>query len=91
MSFTPLSIPKQGMDTYYLPSDLVYVISQFLVRKPLKLLDWIDPGKIDWIDLGKIDWEWLSLNPSAIHLLEANMDKIDWAWLSENPGVMSWT
>jgi len=32
-----------------------------------------------------IDWDYLSANPSAIHLLEANPDMIDWDYLSMNP------
>ena len=42
----------------------------------------------DWIDKSKLDWGWLSKNPNAIHLLEANPDKIDWYWLSRNPNAM---
>ena len=30
----------------------------------------------------------LSRNPAAIHLLEANQDKINWNWLSSNPAAI---
>ena len=36
----------------------------------------------------KIDWAMLSLNPSAIHILEQNQDKINWACLSINPAAI---
>jgi len=42
-----------------------------------KLLEWINPDNIEW-------W-YLSSNPEAIDLLEANQDKIDWRELSMNP------
>ena len=38
----------------------------------------------------KIYWGYLSLNPSAIHLLEQNTDKIDWKWLSTNPAIFTY-
>ncbi len=35
----------------------------------------------------KINWDWLSSNPEALNLLEANPDKINWEWLSQNPNT----
>ena len=35
-----------------------------------------------------IDWNRLSCNPSAIHILEKNMDKINWRMLSSNPNAV---
>ena len=35
-----------------------------------------------WVNKNKINWEYLSYNPSAIYLLEQNIDKIDWNFLS---------
>ena len=43
---------------------------------------------LNWIDIDKIYWPWLSRNPAAIHLLEANPDKINWHWLSGNPAAI---
>ncbi len=40
------------------------------------------------IDLNLYDWLDLSMNPAAIHLLEANPDKIDWTSLSLNPAAI---
>ena len=42
----------------------------------------------DWIDKSKLNWTYLSKNPNAIELLEANRDKIHWGWLSENPNAV---
>ena len=44
---------------------------------------------LEWIDIDKIDWEWLSRNPEAIHMLEANPAKIDWTNLSRNPNAIA--
>jgi len=40
--------------------------------------------------LDKVDWYTLSENPSpsAIPLLEKNLDKVDWNWLSFNPNAI---
>jgi hypothetical protein len=38
--------------------------------------------------LENIDWRLLCLNPSAIHLIEKNLDKIGWKCLSENPAAI---
>ena len=43
---------------------------------------------LSWISQDKIDWRWLSSNPAAIHMLEANQYKIDWFWLSQNPAAI---
>lgn len=54
----------------------------------------------EWINLDNIYWSPLSINPNAIHLLEARVleesqrsmisspDKIDWKWLSANPNAI---
>jgi len=36
----------------------------------------------------RIDWDVLSLNPSAIQLLEANPHLINWHQLSQNPAAI---
>ena len=41
-----------------------------------------------FIDMEKIGWQFLSENPSAIHLLEANPEKIAWWGLSQNPSAI---
>ena len=38
--------------------------------------------------MDEIYWEYLSFNPNAIHLLEANMDKINWHELSKNSNAI---
>lgn len=46
---------------------------------------------VDWVDEKKLDLSCLSSNPSAIHLLEKNIDgliKIDWWELSSNPAAI---
>jgi hypothetical protein len=35
-----------------------------------------------------VKWNWLSGNPSAIHLLETNPNKINWDQLSRNPSAI---
>ena len=35
--------------------------------------------------MDKVNWTQLSVNPAAIHLLEANPNNINWWWLSKNP------
>ena len=37
------------------------------------------------VDPDKVNWDYLSGNPKAIELLEANPDKINWDYLSRNP------
>jgi hypothetical protein len=39
-------------------------------------------------DLSYINWSALSSNPSAIHILEKNLDKIDWEQLSYNENAL---
>jgi hypothetical protein len=39
-------------------------------------------------ELSDVAWENLSANPSAIHILEKNMDKINWVFLSSNPAAI---
>ena len=43
---------------------------------------------LSWIPQYKLDWGYLSKNPAAIHLLEANQDKIHWGCLSQNPAAI---
>ena len=62
----------------FLPNVLLEMISGYADEN--ELLDWIDPEKIDW--------DYLSENPSAIHLLEKNQEKIDWQQLSRNPAAI---
>ncbi len=47
----------------------------------LKLREWISIVE-------KLCWEMLSLNPNAIHLLEANLDIICWYQLSKNSNAI---
>lgn len=39
-------------------------------------------------DLDERDWTYLSKNPAAIHILEANLDKVNWWKLSKNPSAI---
>ena len=43
---------------------------------------------LDWIDIDNLEWFYLSKNPRAIDLLEANPDKINWDSLSLNPNAI---
>jgi hypothetical protein len=38
--------------------------------------------------MDKVLWDPLSINPNAIHLLEANQDKINWIMISGNPNAI---
>ncbi len=60
--------------------DLFGIIYDYLYTPPSKLLDWVDIGRLEWLEL--------SINPAAIHLLEANLDKADWSWLSWNTAAI---
>ena len=85
-----------------IPLDILKIISSYLVKPTMKLLDWIDINKLDMRELSrnyegmklleqnidKIDWKWLSYNSNAIHLLLAHPEKIDWKWLSGNCNAM---
>ena len=51
-------------------------ILPYVIKPPMKLLD--------WIDIENLDWKLLSNNINAIDLLEANQDKINWKSLSMN-------
>lgn len=42
----------------------------------------------DWIPIENIKWDWLSANPAAIDLLEANQEKIQWETLESNPAAV---
>ena len=44
--------------------------------------------QLSWIPFNKLYQYNLSLNPAAIHLLEANQDKIYWNWLLGNPAAI---
>ena len=85
------------------PLDVLNIVSSYLVKPKMKLLDWVELDKLDWYGLlstnpnaihlleqniNKIDWMLLSNNPNAIHLLEKNMEKIDWRQLSYNPNAI---
>jgi hypothetical protein len=59
--------------------DLVDIVSEYVIEKPLKLRNWITNIKINWTHL--------SSNPAAIHMLESNKDKIYWEFLFENPSI----
>ncbi len=86
-------IPHEIYIDYILP---------YVIRPPMKLLDWIDIDRLNWsilsakpnaIDLlknnmDKIDWSRLSANENAIDLLKNNMDKIDWQRLSANENAI---
>ena len=63
-----------------IPLDVLKIVSSYLVKPKMKLLD--------WVLLDKINWQQLSKNPNAIHLLEKNMDKINWWKLSTNPNAI---
>ena len=57
---------------------LCYVLENIKVRyyfKERRLLE---------DNVHKVDWDFLSENPSAIHILEHNVDKIHWKYLSKN-------
>ena len=85
-----------------IPFDVLKIVSSYLVKPKMKLLDWVELDKLDWYGLlstnpnaiylleqnmDKIDWMKLSGNPNAIHLLEQNMDKIDWCNFSTNINI----
>ena len=57
-----------------IPLDLFKLVASYLVKPKMKLLD--------WIDINKLKWQYLSYNPNAIQLLEANPDMINWEYLS---------
>jgi len=61
-------------------NNLINIISSYLVKPKMKLLDWIKLDKLSWFTLSK--------NPNAIQLLEYNMNKIYWQWLSSNPNII---
>ena len=43
-----------------------------------------------FIDMEKIGWQFLSCNPGAMKLLEANQDNIVWNYLSLNPSIFEY-
>ncbi len=45
-------------------------------------------GLLPWIHINKLSWLFLSSNPSAIHILEQNIDDIDWRELSSNAAAI---
>ena len=63
-----------------IPFDVLKLVATYLVKPKMKLLEWIDTDKLDW--------EYLSSNPNAMHLLEANLDKNNWMNLSKNPNAI---
>ena len=52
------------------PFDVVKIISSYITKHNMKLLDCINQDEISC-------WNGLSINPNAIDLLEANQDKIE--------------
>jgi len=72
-------------------------------RKATKILK-KNPENIDWCWLSRntshkaikllkkfpqnINWYWLSQNPSAMDVIEENLDKVDWRQLCKNPNAM---
>ena len=54
-----------------LPKCILHIIAQYVIPRPVRLKLFINPEKIDWYGLSR--------NPTAISLLEKNMDKIYWA------------
>jgi hypothetical protein len=38
--------------------------------------------------MDKVNWYWLSENPSAMHILQANPDQIKWPNLCRNPAAI---
>ena len=63
-----------------IPFDLLIIVASFHTKPRMKLLDWIPEDKLDW--------EWLSFNPNALHMLEANPMKMFWHRLSMNPNAL---
>ena len=63
-----------------IPFDLLHIVASFHTKPKMKLYNWIPEYKLDW--------EYLSKNPNALHMLEANPTKIDWDGLSENPNAI---
>jgi hypothetical protein len=70
-----VNIPEEVYTNYIL---------KYIVKPPMKLLDWIDINKLNWLDLSK--------NPVAIDLLKANNDMINWNLLSlkANNDMINW-
>ena len=62
-------------------SDICDIITKYIQKPRYELLE--------WVDIKKLDWEYLSINPNAISLLEANQDKINWHLLSGNPNAIA--
>jgi hypothetical protein len=84
--------------------NLLKIVSSFLVKPKMKLLDWINennlnidtlclnPNAIYYLEtkmFDKINWEYLSCNPNAIHILEKNIDMVKWRCLSANPNAIN--
>ena len=63
-----------------IPTELFKIVSSFLVKPKMKLLDWIPAYKLCW--------RLLSENPNAIHLLSKNPDAIFIQKLSANPNAI---
>ena len=60
-----------------IPYDLLKIVSGFLIKPRMKLLDYIPIDKLDRV--------WLSKNPNAIDLLEEHPIKIYWTSFMFNP------
>ena len=63
-----------------IPLDVLKLVATYLVKQKMKLLD--------WIPIDTLDWHYLSENPNALNLLEANPNKINWTILSFNPNAI---
>jgi hypothetical protein len=85
-----------------IPLDVLKIVTSYLVKPKMKLLDWILLDKLNWKvlsknpnaihlleqNMNKINWDSLSANPNTIHLLEQNMENINWNNLSSNPNAI---
>lgn len=70
-----------------IPTELYYnYILPYIIKPPMKLLDWIDITQIDIYGTNYLHY--LSKNPNAIDLLKENPDKICWWILSSNPNAI---
>ena len=63
-----------------IPFDLLHIVASFHTKPLMKLSDWIPEDKLKW--------DYLSFNPNAIHMLEANPMKINWRYLSLNSNAI---
>ena len=74
-----ITVSKRRGSLNLLPEDILEkIVNKYktIFKLKYKLKDWIPPEKLDW--------DWLSANPNAIDLLNANPDNIKWKMLVEN-------